>query len=318
MSALRLFIAIALIALSSFIDTFADSSPFQFLRSNGSARATALAGSFVSVIEDPTAVFYNPASIYTVSQRNFSATVLKHVLDINSGQLSYIFPGKKAWALDGVISTSISYTNFGSFDYIDKNANKNGTFGANNLSLAATYANELDSNLFYGVTLELLYVNYEKSNSTAMAIDVGMLYKLADNRTNIGLSVLNVGTQLSTLDGTRESLPLDVRLGINHRLKGLPLLMNFSFHHLADGTDKFFDKFTSFSIGGELYLGKYLQARLGYDNQIRRYTAPEADRKLSGFSAGVGIQTTSINFDYGAAQMGTAALLHRISLSLNL
>lgn len=141
---------------------------------------------------------------------------------------------------------------------------------------------------------------------------------IPDKRTNIGLSILHVGSQVTTLENKKESLPLDIRLGINHRLRGLPLLVNFSLHNLADETESFFDKFLNLSIAGEFYFGEYVRLRLGYDNHIRRLTAPTSDKRLSGFTGGVGIQTDLFNLDYGIAQMGNAALLHRFTLGLEL
>lgn len=286
-------------------------SPYQFLRLASSARAAALSGCFVSVPNDASAVYYNPASISTVDEKRFSTSFLKHVLDINSGLVSYM----KEYEDVGIIAASIAYTSYGSFDYADKDGNKGGTFGANNMSIAATYSNELDTNLYYGVTLKFIYAGLENYSSTAMAVDAGIFYELADGRTTFGASVLNSGMQLSTLNGVDEKLPLDVRIGASHRLRGLPLLANISFHHLADDAGGFFEKFRNFSLGGELYIGKFVRLRLGYDNQIRTYTSVTSSKGMSGLSGGFGLFLKDINIDYGVAQYGSAATLHRFSIN---
>ncbi len=289
-------------------------SPFQFLRYNGSARSAALAGCMVSMAGDPSAVFYNPATIATVDEKRFSVSFLKHVLDINSGNVSYI----KYYEGLGTFAGSVVYTNYGSFDAADQFGNINGTFGANDIALQGTYANMLDSNLYWGATLKLLYINIENDASFGFAVDAGILYLLPDGRTNIGASVLHVGSQIVAYNDIYENLPLDIRLGVNHRLEGLPLLVNFTFHHLADQTDGFFDKFSNFAVGGELYLGESLQLRLGYDNQIRSNTTPSTDRGFAGLAAGVGYRSESFDIDYGLAQYGGSAILHRFSLRLDL
>lgn len=291
----------------------ATTSPYYFLRYSQSARSAALAGAFVAMPNDAAAVCYNPASIATVKDKHFSTTFLKHVLDINSGLVSYV----KNIENYGTFAGSVVYSNYGSFDYADELGNLSGsTFGSNDLAFTVSYADDLDSNLYWGASLKFIHNSIEKYSSSAMAVDIGLLYCIPNKNINIGLSILNAGTQLSTFDGTNEDLPLDVRLGINHRLKGLPLLLNFSFHHLADEEDQFFDKFLNFSIGGEFYFGKYVQVRLGYDNQIRRQTSAETNKKLSGFCGGLGIVTNSFTFDYAAAQVGASAMLHRFSLGL--
>lgn len=307
------FILISLFFSASSALYSSTTTPFQFLRFNESARAAALAGCFVAMPEDAGAVFFNPATISTVKEKHFSTTFLKHILDINSGNVAYI----KNYEDVGTFAGAISFTSYGSFDYADQFANRNGTFGAVDMMLSGSYSNELDSNLYYGVSAKFFMVTLEKYSTTGFAVDAGLIYMMPEKRTNIGLSILHAGTEITTIGGENEGIPLDIRAGFNHRLRGLPLLINFSFHHLADRTDNFFDKFMNFSIAGEIYLGNYVQARVGYNNQIRKETSPSTDRGLSGFSGGVGVKTKDFNIDYGAAQIGKSALLHRFSLSLD-
>src|SRR3989339_162895 len=292
---LHKFILIALYFSASSVLYSSTTTPFQFLRFNESARAAALAGCFVAMPEDAGAVFFNPATISTVTEKHFSTTFLKHILDINSGNVTYI----KKYDDVGTFAGAVSFTSYGSFDYADQYANRNGTtFGAVDMMLSGTYSNELDSNLYYGVSAKFFMVTLEKYSTTGFAVHAGL--------------------EITTIGGESVGIPLDIRAGFNHRLRGLPLLINFSFNHLADRTDNFFDKFMNFSIAGELYVGKYVQARVGYNNQIRKETSPSTDRGLSGFSGGVGVKTNDFNIDYGAAQIGKSALLHRFSISLDL
>lgn len=311
----KTFAAIIVLLLVSAGKSYSEDSPFNFLRYISSARAAGLSGSFVSVVDDPSAVFYNPATISTRPEKNMSVTFLKHVLDINSGNVAYIHDAGE----NGTFAGSVAYTSYGSFDYYDSDGNQlGGTFGANDLMFGASYSNILDTNLYYGVTLKFAYISLDKYSTSAMAVDAGLLYKMPDGRSNLGVSVLHAGGQLSKLGGVSESLPLDIRLGANHRLRGLPLLINLNFHHLADETTNFFDKFKNFSLGGELYIGKYVQLRLGYNNHVRTKIATESDKGMTGFSGGLGIAVESFNFDYGYSQYGSNANMHRFSIGMEL
>lgn len=307
-------ITILIIAFTSIYTAKSDDSPYQFLRYLSSARSSALAGCFVSMPEDPNAVFYNPATLATVKDKYLSTTFLKHVLDINSGLVTYSqdLEGTARWG------ANVAYTNYGSFDKTNNDGISTGTFGANNIALSGTYADMLDSNLYWGASAKFVFVNIESNSSMAMAIDAGLFYQIPEKRTNIGLSILHAGYPISNIGSESEDLPLDIRAGINHRLRGLPLLVNFTLHHLADTQDEFFERFKSFSLAGELYLGKYIRARLGYDNQVRQMTGIDSDKKLSGFSAGLGIETTDINFDYAINRYGSSATMHRFSLAFNI
>ncbi len=311
----RIILAIAVLMLATIEEMKADYTPFNFLRYISNARAAGLSGSFVSVADDPGAVFYNPATISTVTDKNVSFTFLKHVLDINSGNIAYVHNDSDY----GTFAGTIAYTSYGSFDYRDADGNRfGGSFGANDLMFGVSYSNILDTNLYYGVTMKFAYLTLEKYATSAMAVDAGLWYQFPDERSNLGFSILHAGGQLSRIEGVKERLPLDVRIGANHRLRGLPLLANINFHHLADQTDKIFDKFKNFSIGGELYIGQYVQVRLGYNNHVRTKVANETDKGMTGFSGGLGINVDSFNFDYGYNQYGSNANIHRFSILLDL
>jgi hypothetical protein len=304
-----------IIFLVALLSLSANESPYSFLRTNASARNAGMAGAVVSLRNDPSAIFFNPALISTVDSSEFSFTFLKHVLDINSGNAVYVYKGME----DGVLAGQVAFSNYGTFEARDNTGKPTGrTFPANSLSAGITYSNELDRNFYYGVTAKFIYFGLEDLASTAMALDAGLYYRLKDTLTSLGVSINNAGFQLSKFNNVADKLPLDLRLGVNHRLKGLPLLINFNFHHLADSTENFFERFKNFAIGGEFYFGKYLQARFGYDNQIRNTISNETSKGLSGFSFGAGVVLNDLNIDYAFSQYGTAVILHRISLGLDL
>lgn len=314
MRKMNILIATLMLTAASTIPAHAESSLFQFLRYNSSARGAGLAGCMVSMREDPAAFYFNPATIYTVKEKPASLTFLKHVLDINSGNASYI----KNFDDVGVLAASVSFLSYGTFDRANQNGIVTGTFGGNNLAFGITYSNILDTNLYYGVTLKFIHTSIEDLSSAALATDVGIYYQLPDNRTNFGVSILHAGGQITKYNGITERLPTDIRIGMNHRLRGLPMLFNISLHHLADQTPTFFEKFRNIAVAGELYLGEYIQLRLGYDNEVRNQTAAESSKGLSGFTGGLGIRHDAFQLDYGLVQYGSAATLHRFSVNFEI
>jgi len=287
---------------------------FPFLRATLSARSAGLGGSTVAMTEDLSSVVINPASLTTLDGRSVTATFIKHVLDINSGFAAF---GDSLFDA-GMYAVTASYTSNGTFERTDNDGNVIGTFSASDLALAASFARELDTLISYGFTVKFLYGNVDDQTTSAIAVDAAMLFRLPAARTNIGISLLNAGAQLSTYDGQSDDLPIDLRIGLNHRLRGLPLLINFSLNHLADEVESFGDRFLNFSIGGELYLGKYVQARLGYDNATRNLSGVNVATQLTGLSGGIGVKHTSTNIDYSLSSLGASAFLHRISVGLNL
>lgn len=306
-------IIIALLSFNS-VAAPAQYNPFAFLRANMSARSAALAGAAITIPNDASLIFQNPALTATIDDNSISSTFLKHVIDINSGNISYI---KKIHNVSGTFQANVSYISYGEFIKTDMNNNKSYTYNPKDLAFAIGYGNTLDTNLYYGANLKYIYSTIDKQSSSAIALDVGLLYQMPDIHTDLAFSILNAGMQLSTYNINSEKLPLDVRLGVSHKLKGLPLLANFSFHHLSDPVDNFMDKFLNFSLGGEFYFGEIVRARIGYDNYIRRYTASGNSKGITGLSFGAGIKYAPFVLDYAFSRIGLGANLHRISINFN-
>jgi hypothetical protein len=307
-------ILILMVASFSYSTFSATSSPYGFLGEAKSARAAALSGAFVSFENDASALFYNPATLYTVEDKPLRATFLKNVLDINSGNIVYVQKTENY----GTLAYSTNFNSFGSFEYADENGDRTGgEFSGGDFSFGFSLSDELDENIFYGLTTKFIYVGLEGKYTTALAVDGGLFLRWSD-RTNFGFSILNAGTVMKEFDVDGSGLPLDVRFGFNHAMKGLPILANFSFHHLNEEVTDFFDRFANISIGLEINFGKYIDGRLGYDNQIRRKISPEFGGGLGGFSIGLGGEFESFSLDYGLNQYGSAAFLHRLSFALNI
>jgi hypothetical protein len=298
---------------------------YSFLRNDASARAAALAGSFVAVHDDPTALFYNPAAIASAEDNQLSVTFFKHVQDINSGfavyntSLQTLGVQSSSPVAKGSVAVGVNYVNYGTFQRLDLNGSPAGSsFGAGDVAISLAYANELDSNWYYGVAVKYVNNRLDNVSAAAIAVDAGMLYRIPKANVNIGLSVLNAGAQIATVNGVQEALPLDVRLGVNHRLRGLPLLLNLTLTRLADNVPVFTDRFLNFAIGGEFYFGSAVRVRIGYDNQRRREIAADAQPRLAGFSGGVGIALDKFTFDYALTSLGMPGDVHRFSLNVRL
>ncbi|MCL2038912.1 MAG: PorV/PorQ family protein [Bacteroidetes bacterium] len=286
-------------------------TPYSFLSNNLSARTAGLAGATVSFENDIASIYSNPALLGVQPTNSIYLTFLKHLLDINSGNAMYIFNDTTY----GKIAASVIYTSYGTFDYYDELGNPlGGSFSGDLIALSGSYANTIAERLYGGVTIKLIYNHIEKMNGIAFAVDGGLFYKLDDERTNIGFSVLNAGTELKKYNNESSYIPLDIKLGFNHRLKGLPLNFNFGFNHLGTSEDNFFKRLGNVNVGGELYIGEYVQLRLGFDNYIRKNLATEQNKGLSGLAFGAGIITSVINVDYAISIYSTDLYLHRLGI----
>ncbi len=284
---------------------------YDFLRNDASARAAAMGGTFVTVTNDPTGLYYNPALLTTVDSMQASFTFFKHLLDINSGSATV------ATELEGIghVGAGVSYNSYGSFTRTDRSGQETGEFGASDIVAVVGWGTELGEGFSAGVNGKAIFSGIEDYNSFALALDGGILYVDTASRVQAGLSILNLGSQVSSFGNENEDLPLDLKLGISHQLRGLPLLIALNFSRLLDEQEHFADRFTSFSIGGEFTLSRPLRLRLGYDNRVREDVPFGQSKGIAGFSAGVGILVSAYRLDYSFNSVDRLGAMHRITVN---
>ncbi len=303
---LRLLVALLILAPLGRAQTF----PFDYLRLDPNARAGAMGGAFAAMQDDPDLVFYNPAAIATIQRPRASFSYMKYLLDINAGFASY------AQHVDNVgwVAGGVQYLSYGSFTRTDATANSLGTFGASDVAFVVGYSNELDTNFYYGLTAKMGFSSLEDYNAIAGAFDGGLLYVIPEKRMAFAFVVQNIGTMLKTYDGNNYPLPFDVRIAGAVQPKGLPLIINLSFHKLADDAASFFDRFRAFAVGGEFLVSKVVRLRFGYDNEKRQDMTVNQSSGLGGISVGLGILAKGWRIDYGYSSWNLAGGLHRITL----
>ena len=287
---------------------------YDFLRLDMSARAGALAGSFVSNNDDPDVIFYNPAGLELLNDTPVSFSFVKHLLDINLASISY------STELEGIgrFGAAVKYINYGTFKGFDENGSPTNDFGAGEVAFILGYANQLDENFYYGSNIKFIYSGIEKYSSTALALDLGLHYAVPSQQINIGFSILNIGSQLSYYINTKEDLPLDFVIGVSKKLEYLPVRLSLDFHKLNEERDSFGERFKTFTVGAEFTLSKVLRLRFGYDNEKRTELKVGSFAGIAGFNAGFGAQISQYRFDYGFSSMGSIGELHRISISTTL
>ncbi len=284
---------------------------FDFIRNDATARSAAMGGAFVAVTNDPAGQFYNPASLFTVDSTQASFTFFKHLLDINSGSAAV------ATEIDGIghVGLGVNFTSFGSFDRTNNEGLADGTFGATDMLVALGWGTELGEGFVAGLSGEAIFSTIDNVGSSGLAINGGLMYVDTARRLSAGLSILHLGTQLSKYGTQSEDLPLDLKLGVTHTLKGLPLMVSLNFSRLLDDRDAFLDRFSSFSVGGEFTLSRPLRLRVGFNNRVRQDVPIGTSKGLSGFSAGLGVNVSSYSFDYAFNSLDRVGGLHRVSIS---
>lgn len=286
-------------------------STYEFLRVDMSTRAAALGGSYVASGDDAEVMFYNPAGLKLLSGMPVSFSYVNYLMDINFASFSVA----KELDESSVIGASVKYANYGTFTKADDFGNKSGDYSANEVAIAVGYAGVIDENFYYGANVKFIYSGIESYSSTAAAVDLGVYYSIPSQKLNFGLSLMNVGSQLSSYVSQKESLPTDLTAGVSKKLEYLPLRLFLDFHRIQESNDGLFDRFKNFSFGAEFTLSKVLQLRVGYENEKRRDLKIGTFAGLAGFNMGLGVTIKEYIFNYAYSSMGQIGALHRIGIN---
>lgn len=289
-----------------------DKGTYDFLRLEVGARLAALSGSSVSLTDDANMLFSNPGTLPTLSKATASAGFLKHLLDVNSGNVVY----GQSIGDAGTVAGGIVFVDYGSFDETDRSLNVLGSFGARDLALVTGWGMALNERTSVGASLKFIYSSIASYSSSALGLDLGVLYQIPEERITIGASLLNAGTQLGTYAGTRESLPLELKAGMSIQPQHMPAILSLTFHKLNEADDGFFSRFSSFSIGAEFLLSENIRLRAGYNNERRTDLKLGTSTGLAGFAFGGGVRISSYLVDYAFSSYGTIGGLHRVSVGM--
>lgn len=287
---------------------------YQFLQSDVSARASAMAGSFVSMSGDPAGIFYNPATIGTALNPLASFGYTSHLLDFKSGFAAYTQEIEEV----GIVGVGVNYISFGTFNGTNEQGIETGTFGAGDMAVSLSLARPFEENFYYGITGKFIYSSIADANSSALAADFGVMYLLpGDDPISLGLSISNIGTQLDPYIDTKESLPVEIKIGGTIKPQHLPLQLNVNLHKLNEEHNSFLDTFTYFTVGGEFTLSKALRFRFGYNNERRKELKIGTSAGMAGFAFGGGLVLKNIRLDYSFNSLGKIGSISRITIGLD-
>ena len=234
----------------------------------------------------------------------------------------------------------IYYVDYGSIPATDAAGNRSGEFRPVDFVAQISAARKYLERWSYGGTIKFINSSYGQYSSNAIAVDFGLLYQDSLNGFSASMLAKNMGGQLKTYAGEKEDLPFDLQVGITKRLAKAPFGFSLTVHHLHNFNISYNDTvfnndngfsppssfnkiFSHFVLATHLYLGKHLEATIGY-NHLRReeLSIPNSGNGLAGFSAGLRIQFSRLQILYarstyqkgiGYNQIGITAQLNKLT-----
>ena len=257
-----------------------------FLKIAVGARATAMGEAFSAVVNDTTSLYWNPAALVQVKDREFSATYNQWFAEIYQGYLGAALP---VWG--GTAALGVNYVNMGKMEGRDEWGEPSGEFSAFDRQVSVGYGNQISPRLGVGLAVGLIESKIADDSKSTYSGNLGVLFSLSES-VSLALVGQNIGTSLGT-----DSLPFTIRGGAAVKSGSLILatdLVNPS------------DEPVYYCAGLEWWLGKMLALRLGY----------RSNRSIgSGITAGLGIHKGKVRFDYAYVPYGELGTTQRVSLS---
>lgn len=300
-------------------------SVYAFLLLPPSARTAALGGNHVSLHQPDVSLFtLNPAYIHEHTHRQISVSYLHHLADVYYGQSAF------SYAIDrvGTLAAGVRFVNYGSFTRTDAEGNVSGTFHAYDMAWSLALSRELADGLHAGAGLHVIHSRYDAYASSAVALFGGLYYRLPNELTRLGITVHNLGRQISAFDQTHEPLPFTITAGVSHKLQHLPLRFNLAVHSLEQWKMPVFDDaedpgFTAHLMrhmrpGLEILFTDQFHLRLGYDHLRNRELASERRIDFSGTGLGLGIVVRDLYLDISRTSLSESGALMQLTLGMNL
>lgn len=312
---------------------------FQNLNINYSARAMSLGGDVISNF-DPDINFNisNPALLNVKSSGHASLSQTIMASGVNTGLLTY---GQQFGKYMG--AAHFRYVSYGKMKRTDVNGTDLGNFTPGDFILGISGSKAINERMYIGATLNFLYSQLDNFTSFGNSIDIGGYYYNPDKNLAFAGVVKNLGIQWKGYNGEHNLTPLEVQLGLTHKLAHAPFRFSIVAQHLQKWDLTYFDptakdridpltgetikvKQENFlgklarhgKIQVEILLGKKLSIHTAFDYQRRKELAVTNRGGLAGFSFGTSINLKRFRIDYGWSIYSVAGSQHGLSITIPL
>ena len=304
-----------------------------FLEIPVGAAAIAMGSAFVSVANDATSLYWNPAGSALLPKSEFIASHAGWIADTKFDYGAFVLPLSEFGVL-GFSFTSLSMADM-QVRTVEQPEGTGEFFSAGDMAAGLSYSRLLSDRFSLGVTAKYVRESIWHETSEGFALDIGTSFRTdLFGGMNIGATLSNFGTkmQLSGRD-TRTFIRLDPsKQGSNDRISSdleleswdLPLLFQIGVSTAVMKTENYrwtiaadalhpSDNDESMNVGTEFAFQDFLFLRGGYQSLF-------LDQHEGGMSFGLGVASSSlinavgIKFDYAFRDMGRLSSVHTFSI----
>ena len=231
---MKILVVIALLSAFTFPLRAAGTSSAQFLKMGAGARAAAMGDAFVSVSDDASATYWNPAGIKQVKVPELSMMQANSLAETQYQYLGAVLP-----VHDNALGIVVQRMDYGSMDTYSANDVKTGNFDAGSMAGGLCGAFNIFNGVAFGVTGKYISETIASKSAKTYAADLGLFFnENSFNRFNFGFVVQNWGGSLKFIDQS-ESLPQTLRAGVSTRFNQRRLLVSLDYSLPNDNAGTF-------------------------------------------------------------------------------
>jgi hypothetical protein len=311
--------------LPSFGDSRAGTAGLQFLKIWPDARSSSLSGSYASIADDVSSVYWNPAGLTMMDSSRyhfqFGHTGYFAGVGMNYMGLAYSRKHLNFWGISLMSLTSGEMPVTTEFEP----AGNGQTFNVSDLLIGISFAKILSDNFSFGLSTKYVYENIADVTVHNGIIDFGFIYSIGTKtNTRFSVGISNFGfnvspsgkVQLTTLSGNKEvdnfekmPVPSIFRLGVSTDLikkKNHFLVITGQLNHPTDNNE-------TVALGLEYAIKKLLYLRTGYEFGTAQKSYPS-------FGLGLNLRRYFGNFklDYSFNTREYLGNVHRITFGIDL
>ncbi|NLA49368.1 MAG: PorV/PorQ family protein, partial [Bacteroidales bacterium] len=183
-----------ILAVNSGAQTGGD-NVYEFLNLTHSGLVSSLGGTNVSIYSgNLNMVYHNPSLLSSEMNKSLAMNFVSYFAGINYGQVMYAFSVPEA----GDFAAGITYLNYGSFTEADPSGNITGNFYASEYAFSLVWSREIHKGFNAGISLKPVLSHLERYSSFGLAVDIGGSYHSESGLFSTGLTIRNLGVQIST------------------------------------------------------------------------------------------------------------------------
>ncbi len=318
---------IAFLGLQTFAKAQDGTRVYEFLNMTTSPRQAALGGNAQSSWDaDPNMSLWNPALMNTEMHGQVGINYISYIADVKFATFSTVYQLSDV----DYLSLHGQYVDYGKLIGADEIGNLTGDFKANDAAIILGYGREISDYISVGVNAKYINSRIESYTSSAVAADLGISYHNFDDDLNISLVARNLGSQIKTYNGKKEKMPVQINLGITHRLEYVPLELNLTLHDLqkfdiSKPTNENGQEVSTgrkvidhLSVGAELFPQQGFNLRVGYNFKRGNELAVNDIRSFSGLTYGFGIRVNAFRFEFAHANYHKSGGSSHFGLIVNL